>query len=158
MIRIDEIWLATEPLDMRAGADTALARVVRVFGSATYVARAFEKLRAQGSLCKKVRISIRPGMFNPDEAKFAKGIICELPYPTDDTRLVIQAAQSGLDAVFQEGYAYAKAEILLLDLRQRGEFTDDLFAHLRYALSGAGQHGLPSKGSKPSMQEHQLGG
>lgn len=34
MIRIDEIWLATEPLDMRAGPDTALVRVVQVFGSA----------------------------------------------------------------------------------------------------------------------------
>ena len=34
MIRIDEIWLATEPLDMRAGPDTALARVVQVFGEA----------------------------------------------------------------------------------------------------------------------------
>ncbi len=34
MIRIDAIWLATAPLDMRAGPDTALARVVQVFGSA----------------------------------------------------------------------------------------------------------------------------
>ena len=34
MIRIDAVWLATEPLDMRAGLDTALARVVKVFGSA----------------------------------------------------------------------------------------------------------------------------
>lgn len=34
MIRIDAIWLATEPLDMRAGADTILARVVKVFGAA----------------------------------------------------------------------------------------------------------------------------
>lgn len=34
VIRIDAIWLATEPLDMRAGMDMALARVVRVFGSA----------------------------------------------------------------------------------------------------------------------------
>ena len=34
MIRIDHIWLAVEPMDMRAGADTALARVVRVFGAA----------------------------------------------------------------------------------------------------------------------------
>ena len=34
MIRIDEIWLATEPLDMQAGRDKALARVVQVFGSA----------------------------------------------------------------------------------------------------------------------------
>lgn len=34
MIRIDQIWLAVEPMDMRAGADTALARVVKVFGAA----------------------------------------------------------------------------------------------------------------------------
>jgi transposase len=34
MIRIDAIWLATEPIDMRAGADTILARVVKVFGAA----------------------------------------------------------------------------------------------------------------------------
>lgn len=34
MIRIDAVWMATEPLDMRAGVHTALARVVRVFGAA----------------------------------------------------------------------------------------------------------------------------
>ena len=34
MIRIDRAWLATSPLDMRAGTDTALARVVSVFGAA----------------------------------------------------------------------------------------------------------------------------
>ena len=34
MIRIDAVWLAIDPLDMRAGTDTALARVVRVFGAA----------------------------------------------------------------------------------------------------------------------------
>ena len=34
MIRIDAVWLATEPVDMRAGTDTALARVVKVFGAA----------------------------------------------------------------------------------------------------------------------------
>ncbi|WP_310504151.1 IS66 family insertion sequence element accessory protein TnpB [Pseudomonas sp. JUb42] len=33
-IRVDAIWLATEPLDMRAGTETALARVVAVFGAA----------------------------------------------------------------------------------------------------------------------------
>lgn len=34
MIRIDSIWLATAPLDMRAGTDTTLARVIAVFGCA----------------------------------------------------------------------------------------------------------------------------
>ncbi|HEY1128089.1 MAG TPA: IS66 family insertion sequence element accessory protein TnpB [Roseateles sp.] len=34
MIRVDAVWLAVEPLDMRAGTETALARVVNVFGAA----------------------------------------------------------------------------------------------------------------------------
>jgi len=34
LIRIDAAWLATAPLDMRAGTDTALARVIAVFGAA----------------------------------------------------------------------------------------------------------------------------
>lgn len=34
LVRIEAVWLATAPLDMRAGTDTALARVVKVFGAA----------------------------------------------------------------------------------------------------------------------------
>lgn len=34
MIRVDALWLAVEPLDMRAGTETALTRVVNVFGAA----------------------------------------------------------------------------------------------------------------------------
>ena len=32
MIRIDEIWLSTQPLDMRTGMDTVMAQVLRAFG------------------------------------------------------------------------------------------------------------------------------
>jgi transposase len=34
MIRIDALWLAVDPVDMRAGPERLLARVVQVFGSA----------------------------------------------------------------------------------------------------------------------------
>ena len=34
MIRIDAIWLAVEPIDMRAGTERLLASEVRVFGAA----------------------------------------------------------------------------------------------------------------------------
>ena len=34
MIRIDALWLAVQPMDMRAGAERLLASVVQVFGSA----------------------------------------------------------------------------------------------------------------------------
>jgi transposase len=34
VIQIEAIWLVVEPLDMRAGTEAALARVVSVFGCA----------------------------------------------------------------------------------------------------------------------------
>lgn len=34
MIRVDAVWLAVAPLDMRAGTEPALARVVDVFDAA----------------------------------------------------------------------------------------------------------------------------
>ena len=102
---------------------------------ATYAARACEKLRAQQSLCKRVRVSIRTGMFNPDEPRFAKGIVCELPYPTDDTRYITRAAIAGLELVYREGFAFSKAEVLLMDLCQRGEYTDDLFTETQPAAA-----------------------
>ncbi|AVR88354.1 MAG: IS66 family insertion sequence element accessory protein TnpB [Phycisphaerae bacterium] len=34
MIRIEALWLSVAPLDMRAGMDTLLAQVMRVFGQA----------------------------------------------------------------------------------------------------------------------------
>jgi transposase len=34
VIRVDALWLAVEPLDMRMGTEAALARVVKVFGQA----------------------------------------------------------------------------------------------------------------------------
>lgn len=94
---------------------------------ATYVQRAAEKLRAQNSLCKKIRVSIRTGMFNPEEAKYANGALVELPYPTNDVRLMTKAATEAGNRLFRPEFKYSKAEVLLLDLRQPGEFTDDLF-------------------------------
>ncbi|WP_263263018.1 translesion error-prone DNA polymerase V subunit UmuC [Pseudomonas sp. RIT-PI-S] len=105
---------------------TQLAPIREAVASYTY--RAAEKLRSQGSLCKKMRIAIRTGLFNPDEAKYAKGVVVELPYPTDDVRVMTKAACEALEQLYRPGFRYSKAEILLMDLRQRGEYTDDLFA------------------------------
>ena len=95
---------------------------------ATYVMRASEKLRLQNSLCKKVRVCIRTGMFNPEEAKYANGVVMDMPYPTDDLRLLIRAAIEGLDVIFRPGFQYSKAEVMLLNLCKPGEYTDDMFA------------------------------
>ncbi|WP_431702095.1 translesion error-prone DNA polymerase V subunit UmuC [Pseudomonas sp. BR20] len=95
---------------------------------ATYMMRASEKLRAQGSLCKKVRVCIRTGMFNPEEAKYANGVVVDMPYPTDDVRLLTKAAVDAVDRIYRPGFKYSKAEVMLLNLCLPGEYTEDLFA------------------------------
>ncbi|MEE5177125.1 Y-family DNA polymerase [Pseudomonas alliivorans] len=95
---------------------------------ATYMMRASEKLRAQGSVCKKIRVSIRTGMFSPDEAKYANGALVQLPYPTNDVRLMTKYATQAVSRIYRPGFRYSKAEVLLMDICQPGEFTDDLFS------------------------------
>lgn len=95
---------------------------------AAYVSKAAEKLRAQHSLAGQLQVAIRTGMHNPEQPRYANAINCPLPYPTDDTRVLAAAAMRGLEAIYRAGFAYSKAEVLLMDLRQRGEFTADLFA------------------------------
>jgi len=95
---------------------------------ATYMMRASEKLRAQGSVCKKIRVSIRTGMFSPDEAKYANGALVQLPYPTNDVRLLTKFATDAVTRIYRPGFRYSKAEVLLMDICQPGEFTDDLFS------------------------------
>ena len=58
MIRVEAIWLSTAPLDMRAGTDTALARVVQVFGSARpHHAYAFANRRAD-----RIKVLVHDGI------------------------------------------------------------------------------------------------
>lgn len=94
---------------------------------ATYMMRASEKLHAQHSLCRKIRVSIRTGMFNPTEAQYANGVVVDLPYPTDDVRVLTQAVTDAVEGVFRPGFKYSKAEVMLLNLCQPGEYTGDLF-------------------------------
>lgn len=70
--------------------------------------RASEKLRVQGSLCKKLRLNIRMGTFNPEKARHANGVVVDLPYPTDDMRLLTKAAVEELDQVLRPGVKYSK--------------------------------------------------
>jgi len=71
VIRIDSIWLATEPMDMRAGTETALARVIAVFGAAKpHCAYLFANRRAN-----RMKVLVHDGVGSPTahrEAETAK--------------------------------------------------------------------------------------
>jgi len=46
-------------------------------------------------------------MFNPNELHFAKGVLVDLPYPTNDTLLLTRAAMEAVERVYRSGYRYS---------------------------------------------------
>lgn len=59
---------------------------------------------------------------------FVQTLLHIIGYPTCDTLLMTRLATEAVDRIFRPGFRYSKAEVLLMDLRQPGEFSEDLFA------------------------------
>lgn len=96
--------------------------------AANYASVAAEKMRKQSSLCQQLSVSVQTGMHEDAARRYYNQIDIHLANPTDDTRVLITAALSGLNRIFRPGYAYSKCSVRLTRLHQRGEFTSDLFA------------------------------
>ncbi|MBV6475227.1 MAG: Protein UmuC [Rhodocyclaceae bacterium] len=94
---------------------------------ATYVGRAAEKLRRQGSVAGAVQVYVRTNPFKVDHPQYQRGLTVPLPEPADDTRLLASAAIMGLRRLFKPGYAYQKAGVMLLGLSDAGHAQGALF-------------------------------
>ena len=93
----------------------------------SYVARAAEKLRYEQQQCQLISVYIRTGLFNPNDPRYSNSASLRLDYPTDDTRVLLHAAGRLLQAIWKDGYRYAKAGITLTDFYDRGVVQPDLF-------------------------------
>lgn len=103
---------------------------------ATYIHKAAEKLRKQRSLCGVLRIGIQTS-FHGDGPKYANAATVIPDYPTDDVRVLTKHALRALEGIYRPGFAYSKAEVMLIDLRKRGEYTQDLFTSSQPARTDA---------------------
>ena len=81
-----------------------------------FATRAAQKLRGQHSTCPQVMCFIRTSPFRPDK-QYGRSVIVPLLRPSADTRALVFAALSGLEAIYRPGYRYAKAGVILLDLQ-----------------------------------------
>lgn len=101
---------------------------------ATYVGRAAEKLRQQGSVSGAVYVFVQTNPFKENERQYNAGVTVPLLNPGDDTRELIQAALRGLKAIYRTGYRYKKAGIMLTLLSDKATQQGTLFSE-----SGGGQ-------------------
>ncbi|MDM0028394.1 Y-family DNA polymerase [Variovorax saccharolyticus] len=93
-----------------------------------FAGRAAEKLRKQQGHAGQVLVFIHTSPFRSDK-QYSRSITVPLRRPTADTSLIAQAAIGGLKAIFQGGFKFAKAGVMLLDLQdaavEQGELALD---------------------------------
>ncbi|MDD2747354.1 MAG: Y-family DNA polymerase [Acidithiobacillus ferrooxidans] len=93
-----------------------------------YTVRAASKLRQQESVSAALRIYIRTNPFQPDKPQYHAAQTVTLSHPSQDTRILIQAALSGLKSIYRPQISYAKAGVHLLEISPMHRQQTDLFA------------------------------
>ena len=102
-----------------------LQEAIRVHAS-----RGAEKLRKQSSVTRAVQVFLKTNPFREEVAQYYPSIVIPLPAPSDDSRLIVQAAQKGLQAIYKKGFLFMKAGVMLLDLQAKNTDTQyELFAN-----------------------------
>jgi DNA polymerase V len=94
----------------------------------TYTARAAEKLRHQKLAACFLTVSIRTNRFRVSEPQYANSITIELPMATNYIAELIDTAHRCLKQIFQSGYRYHKASVMLTGLVPMNERQANLFA------------------------------
>lgn len=94
---------------------------------ATYMARAAEKLRRQGSVANGVEVFIRTNPFNERHPQYQQAIAVPLTQATSDTVRLTRAALWGLKRIYRPGFAYQKAGVMLMDLYPAAQTQGVLF-------------------------------
>lgn len=94
---------------------------------ASYMAKAALKLRADRSLAGALEVYIRTNRFAEGSEQYSQTATVTLSHPTDDTMVLMKAANNALRQIYRSGYAYQKAGVSLLDLSNADERQLSLF-------------------------------
>ena len=81
-----------------------------------FACRAAAKLRRQGSHAHQVLTFVRTSPFRRTP-QYSQSAIVPLRHPSAESTLITQAALAALEVIYQPGYEYAKAGVMLLDLQ-----------------------------------------
>lgn len=93
----------------------------------SYVSRAAEKLRQQGSLAGALSVFIGTNPFKPDVPQYSRSHTLRLPFATDDTITLARFSSAALQRIYRSGYAYKRAGVMLADLSPKAQRQITLF-------------------------------
>lgn len=93
----------------------------------TFTASCSEKLRRQNSHCNMIMVFLHTNYFRKDLPQYSRNIVIKTDFPTNSTIELTKYAKSGLKAIFEEGYHYKKAGVIVMGLTPNNKTQLSLF-------------------------------
>jgi DNA polymerase V len=94
---------------------------------ATFSVTCAEKLRNEHSHCNLITVFLCSNNFNASQPQYYKNITIKLPYATNSSITLIQAANNALEAIYKTGYSFKKAGVIVSGITSEGEKQFNLF-------------------------------
>lgn len=94
----------------------------------THVCSAVAVLREQGTLASVINVFIDTNRFREQDVQYHGSKSAALAYPSSDTLQFNQLAMQLLDDIYQPGYLYKKAGVMLAGIETGARLQADLFA------------------------------
>jgi DNA polymerase V len=92
-----------------------------------FTGRAAEKLRRQQLMAGQLLVFVTTNRFSATRPFYANSATVTLPYPTDFTPDLVEAAAQLLETLYRPGFHYQKCGVMLLDLSPVTQVQADLF-------------------------------
>ena len=92
-----------------------------------YAERAAEKLRAEKQFCCVISVFMRTSPHAENEVFYGPQASGRLAIPSNDTRDIIRVASHALERIWQDGFRYMKAGVMLSDFFSQGVAQLNLF-------------------------------
>lgn len=93
----------------------------------TFATSCAEKLRKQKSYCNAIMVFIKTNTHKKDQSQYRNGTVITLPYPANSDITLSKYACKALESIFQKGYKYKKAGVVVVDLTPQKDFQLNLF-------------------------------
>lgn len=90
-----------------------------------YASRAAEKLRAQNRLVRALNVFLQTSAF--DDNPIARSATIQLPYPTNDSRVIVSHALQCIRQIYKPGHLYSKSGVGLIDIVDEAFHQEDMF-------------------------------
>jgi DNA polymerase V len=93
---------------------------------------AAERIRSEGLIAKSLYVFIKTSRFKSNYVSRVKQV--DLPLATNNTMELAHAAIQALETIYEAGYNYSKAGVLLSNLQPKDQYADNLFSTIRKPL------------------------